>query len=107
MLWRFLEAGGVPQTGSEEEGRPGRLKFERGFEAAMAEEEEGDVTGGGVGWFGGAWEGEIAVGDKRRLEGGLIRARSGGAVGGAHGHGPWRCQRPKGRSGACLGCSWT
>ena len=97
----------MPRTGSEEEGRPGRLEFERGSEAAMAAEEEGEGTGGGVGWSGGAREGEREVGDERRLGGGLIRARPGGAVGGAHGHGPWRCQRPKGRSGACLGCSWS
>ena len=97
----------MPRTGSEEEGRPGRLEFERGSEAAMAAEEEGEGMGGGVGWSGGAREGEREVGDERRLGGGLIRARPGGAVGGAHGHGPWRCQRPKGRSGACLGCSWS
>ena len=71
----------------------------------MAAEEEGEGTGGVVGWSGGAREGEREVGDERRLGGGLIRAQPRGAVGGAHGHGPWRCQRPKGRSGAFLGCS--
>ena len=107
VLGRLVEVCGVPWTGSEEEGWLGRLEFERGSEAAMAAEEEGEGTGGGVGWSRGAREGEREVGDERRLGGGLIRARPGGAVGGAHGHGPWRCQRPRGRSGACLGCSWS
>ena len=51
--------------------------------------------------------GRESSGRREKARGGLIRARPGGAVGGAHGHGPWRCQRPKGRSGACLGCSWS
>ena len=44
-----VEAWGVPRTGLEEEGRPGRLEFERGSEAAMAAEVEEEGTGGGVG----------------------------------------------------------
>ena len=57
-MGRLVEVCGVPWTGSEEEGWLGRLEFERGSEAAMAAEEEGEGTGGGVGWSRGAREGE-------------------------------------------------
>ena len=65
-----------------------------------------ESTGRAVGQSEDAREGERAVGDKRRLGGGPIWARPGGAVGGAHGHGSGRCQGPNGCFGACLRCSW-
>ena len=71
-MGRSVEAWAVPRTGSEEEGRPGRLEFERGFEAEMAAEEEEEGTRGGVGWSGGAREGERAKEIHRGAWGGFI-----------------------------------
>ena len=73
-MGRLVEDWGVPRTGSEEEGRSGRLEFERGSEAAMAAEEEGEGMGG-VGWSGGAREGEREKLDTREGSGVALYGR--------------------------------